>query len=128
MVRNEKRIMAIEDSNSKALVATDKNDDIDWTKEFDAEPRDNICYDSALTEKMDLMHFSTGATMSDVHQYLSSLSAMAYKLRGNSIRNLKDYAIIDSGCSGSRQRQDKLFLYWFKEIKGEVMWLMEIDF
>ncbi|GJR53421.1 hypothetical protein Tco_1403942 [Tanacetum coccineum] len=28
----------IEDSNSKALVATDNNEDIDWTKEFDAEP------------------------------------------------------------------------------------------
>ncbi|GJW41407.1 putative ribonuclease H-like domain-containing protein [Tanacetum coccineum] len=27
-----------EDSNSKALVATDNNEDIDWTKEFDAEP------------------------------------------------------------------------------------------
>ncbi|GJT40807.1 ribonuclease H-like domain-containing protein [Tanacetum coccineum] len=37
--RNEKRIVAIEDSNSKALVATDNNEDIDWTKEFDAEPR-----------------------------------------------------------------------------------------
>ncbi|GJX27963.1 ribonuclease H-like domain-containing protein [Tanacetum coccineum] len=36
--RQEKRIVAIEDSNSKALVATDNNDDIDWTKEFDAEP------------------------------------------------------------------------------------------
>ncbi|GJR79041.1 putative ribonuclease H-like domain-containing protein [Tanacetum coccineum] len=35
---NEKRIVAIEDSNSKALVATDNNEDIDWTKEFDAEP------------------------------------------------------------------------------------------
>ncbi|GKB44853.1 putative ribonuclease H-like domain-containing protein [Tanacetum coccineum] len=34
----EKRIVAIEDSNSKALVATDNNEDIDWTKEFDAEP------------------------------------------------------------------------------------------
>ncbi|GJU97246.1 ribonuclease H-like domain-containing protein [Tanacetum coccineum] len=34
--RQEKRIVAIEDSNSKALVATDNNDDIDWTKEFDA--------------------------------------------------------------------------------------------
>ncbi|GJV04286.1 ribonuclease H-like domain-containing protein [Tanacetum coccineum] len=32
--RNEKRIVAIEDSNSKALVATDNNEDIDWTKEF----------------------------------------------------------------------------------------------
>ncbi|GJT83942.1 zinc finger, CCHC-type containing protein [Tanacetum coccineum] len=28
----------IEYSNSKALVATDNNEDIDWTKEFDAEP------------------------------------------------------------------------------------------
>ncbi|GJR76514.1 hypothetical protein Tco_0088879 [Tanacetum coccineum] len=35
--RNEKRIVAIEDSNSKALVATDNNEDIDWTKEFDAD-------------------------------------------------------------------------------------------
>ncbi|GJV55628.1 ribonuclease H-like domain-containing protein [Tanacetum coccineum] len=34
----EKKIVAIEDSNSKALVATDNNEDIDWTKEFDAEP------------------------------------------------------------------------------------------
>ncbi|GJR07813.1 ribonuclease H-like domain-containing protein [Tanacetum coccineum] len=38
--RNEKRIVAIEDSNSKALVATDNNEDIDWTKEFDAEPNE----------------------------------------------------------------------------------------
>ncbi|GKC22398.1 putative ribonuclease H-like domain-containing protein, partial [Tanacetum coccineum] len=36
--RQEKRIVAIEDSNSKALVATDNNEDIDWTKEFDAKP------------------------------------------------------------------------------------------
>ncbi|GKF39403.1 hypothetical protein Tco_0119464, partial [Tanacetum coccineum] len=36
--RQEKRIVAIKDSNSKALVATDNNEDIDWTKEFDAEP------------------------------------------------------------------------------------------
>ncbi|GJX79688.1 hypothetical protein Tco_0327837 [Tanacetum coccineum] len=36
--RQEKKIVAIEDSNSKALVATDNNEDIDWTKEFDAEP------------------------------------------------------------------------------------------
>ncbi|GJR52139.1 retrovirus-related pol polyprotein from transposon TNT 1-94 [Tanacetum coccineum] len=35
---NEKKTVAIEDSNSKALVATDNNEDIDWTKEFDAEP------------------------------------------------------------------------------------------
>ncbi|GJQ96046.1 putative ribonuclease H-like domain-containing protein [Tanacetum coccineum] len=36
--RMEKKIVAIEDSNSKALVATDNNEEIDWTKEFDAEP------------------------------------------------------------------------------------------
>ncbi|GJT83180.1 putative ribonuclease H-like domain-containing protein, partial [Tanacetum coccineum] len=36
--RQEKRIVAIEDPNSKALVATDNNEDIDWTKEFNAEP------------------------------------------------------------------------------------------
>ncbi|GJR45522.1 hypothetical protein Tco_1313625 [Tanacetum coccineum] len=38
MVLQEKKTVAIEDSNSKALVATDNNEDIDWTKEFDAEP------------------------------------------------------------------------------------------
>ncbi|GJT24719.1 putative ribonuclease H-like domain-containing protein [Tanacetum coccineum] len=38
MVVQEKKTVAIEDSNSKALVATDNNEDIDWTKEFDAEP------------------------------------------------------------------------------------------
>ncbi|GJT65011.1 hypothetical protein Tco_1016491 [Tanacetum coccineum] len=32
--RQEKKIVAIEDSNSKALVATDNNEDIDWTKTF----------------------------------------------------------------------------------------------
>ncbi|GJR63857.1 hypothetical protein Tco_0624278 [Tanacetum coccineum] len=36
--RQEKKTVAIEDSNSKALVVTDNNEDIDWTKEFDAEP------------------------------------------------------------------------------------------
>ncbi|GKG30881.1 hypothetical protein Tco_0423369, partial [Tanacetum coccineum] len=33
--RQEKKTVAIKDS--KALVATDNNGDIDWTKEFDAE-------------------------------------------------------------------------------------------
>ncbi|GKB25463.1 putative ribonuclease H-like domain-containing protein, partial [Tanacetum coccineum] len=60
---NEKRIVAIEDSNSKALVATDNNEDIDWTKEFDAEP-------------MDLM-ILTRATKSDVAPV--SLSLDGYK-------------------------------------------------
>ncbi|GJW26785.1 hypothetical protein Tco_0040596 [Tanacetum coccineum] len=32
------KAMELKDSNSKALVATDNNEDIDWTKEFDAEP------------------------------------------------------------------------------------------
>ncbi|GJS78527.1 hypothetical protein Tco_0728408 [Tanacetum coccineum] len=36
--RNEKKIVAIEDSNSKALVATNNNEEVDWTKEFDDEP------------------------------------------------------------------------------------------
>ncbi|GJY25484.1 hypothetical protein Tco_0400210 [Tanacetum coccineum] len=37
-LQNDEEDVAIEDSNSKALVATDNNEDIDWTKEFDAEP------------------------------------------------------------------------------------------
>ncbi|GKB87462.1 hypothetical protein Tco_0959734, partial [Tanacetum coccineum] len=36
--RKEKKIVAIEDSNLKALVTTDNNEEIDWTKEFYAEP------------------------------------------------------------------------------------------
>ncbi|GJT86026.1 ribonuclease H-like domain-containing protein [Tanacetum coccineum] len=36
--RQEKRIVAIEDSNSKALVATDNNEDIDWVQGIAAEP------------------------------------------------------------------------------------------
>ncbi|GJR37465.1 hypothetical protein Tco_1213149 [Tanacetum coccineum] len=36
--RQEKKIVAIDVSNSKALVATDNNEEIDWTKEFDAKP------------------------------------------------------------------------------------------
>ncbi|GJV73195.1 hypothetical protein Tco_1493190 [Tanacetum coccineum] len=78
--RNEKRIVAIEDSNSKALVATDNNEDIDWTKEFDAEP-------SSCT-------FGTRWTEED----------------------LKDYAIIDSGCSGS-MTGDKDKLSDFKRVQ-----------
>ncbi|GJT87381.1 putative ribonuclease H-like domain-containing protein [Tanacetum coccineum] len=38
--RMEKKIVAIEDSNLKALVATNNNEEIDWTKEFDVEPID----------------------------------------------------------------------------------------
>ncbi|GJW24007.1 hypothetical protein Tco_0037818 [Tanacetum coccineum] len=36
----EKRIVPIEDSNSKALVAKDSQGEIDWTKEFDDDPMD----------------------------------------------------------------------------------------
>ncbi|GJW11750.1 hypothetical protein Tco_1577577 [Tanacetum coccineum] len=79
--RKEKKIVAIEDSNSKALVATDNNEEIDWTKEFDAEP--NL----ALLDKMDLV-ILTGATKLMIH----SVSAlMANKLREE---DLKDYSII----------------------------------
>ncbi|GJU27918.1 ribonuclease H-like domain-containing protein [Tanacetum coccineum] len=48
--RQEKRIVAIEDSNSKALVATDNNEDIDWTKEFDAKTPKWTLAMMALTE------------------------------------------------------------------------------
>ncbi|GKB03242.1 ribonuclease H-like domain-containing protein [Tanacetum coccineum] len=34
----EKKIVPIEDSNSKALVAKDSQGEIDWTKEFDDDP------------------------------------------------------------------------------------------
>ncbi|GKG30525.1 hypothetical protein Tco_0423013, partial [Tanacetum coccineum] len=35
--RNEKRIVAIEDSNSKALMALTEVEQDDWSMEFDAE-------------------------------------------------------------------------------------------
>ncbi|GJV66851.1 putative ribonuclease H-like domain-containing protein [Tanacetum coccineum] len=38
MVVRKRRLWLLEYTNSKALVATDNNEDIDWTKEFDAEP------------------------------------------------------------------------------------------
>ncbi|GJV60757.1 retrovirus-related pol polyprotein from transposon TNT 1-94 [Tanacetum coccineum] len=48
--RNENRNVAIEDSNSKALMATDNNEDMIGPKEFDAEPSTSITLD-----KMDLV-------------------------------------------------------------------------
>ncbi|GKE62543.1 ribonuclease H-like domain-containing protein, partial [Tanacetum coccineum] len=79
---NEKRIVAIEDSNSKALVTTDNIEDIDWTKEFDVEP---------VTFAMIAL---TGVEQDDWSMEFD-------EEHGNPEEDLKDYAIIDSGCSRS---------------------------
>ncbi|GJR71785.1 ribonuclease H-like domain-containing protein [Tanacetum coccineum] len=127
--RQEKRIVAIEDSNSKALVATDNNEDIDWTKEFDAEPVTLAMM--ALTEveqddwsmEFDAEHVHFGQDGLGDFDWSNkaddtpvSLALMAT----NSEEDLKDYAIIDSGCSGS-MTGDKDKLSDFKEFKGGYM-------
>ncbi|GJS52760.1 putative ribonuclease H-like domain-containing protein [Tanacetum coccineum] len=61
--RNEKRIVAIEDSNSKALVATDNNEDIDWTKEFDAEI--TVTYAMMVTDWRAIQRRSQGTMLID---------------------------------------------------------------
>ncbi|GJT55218.1 hypothetical protein Tco_0990272 [Tanacetum coccineum] len=81
----EKRIVPIEDSNSKALVAKDSQGEIDWTKEFDDDPvtfaivalngieEDDwsmeIDADHVDLDKMDL-EFLTGAKKLAKHQLL----------------------------------------------------------
>ncbi|GJW37601.1 putative ribonuclease H-like domain-containing protein [Tanacetum coccineum] len=147
--RNEKRIVAIEDSNPKALVATDNNEDIDWTKEFDAEP---VTYammaltgveqdDWSIEFDAEHMHFGQDglddfdwsnkaddapislalmATNSEIRvpqDVLSRSTGWKFLSKGNPEEDLKDYAIIDSGCSGS-MTGDKDKLSDFKEFKG----------
>ncbi|GJT57208.1 ribonuclease H-like domain-containing protein [Tanacetum coccineum] len=112
--RNKKRIVAIEDSNSKALVATDNNEDIDWTKEFDAEP---VTYammaltgvkqdDWSMEFDAEHVHFGQDGLgdfdwSNKADDTPVSLALMATNSEGNPEEDLKDYAIIDSGCSGS---------------------------
>ncbi|GKA56140.1 ribonuclease H-like domain-containing protein [Tanacetum coccineum] len=128
--RKEKKIVAIEDSNSKALVATDNNEEIDWTKEFDAEPVTFAMM--ALTEleeddwSMEIdaepVHFGQDGLgdfdwSNKADDTPVSLALMATNSEGNPEEDLKDYAIIDSGCSGS-MTGDKDKLSDFKEFKG----------
>ncbi|GJS31017.1 ribonuclease H-like domain-containing protein [Tanacetum coccineum] len=128
--RQEKKTVAIEDSNSKALVATDNNEDIDWTKEFDAEP---VTYammaltgveqdDWSMEFDAEHVHFGQDGLgdfdwSNKADDAPVSLALMATNSEGNPEEDLKDYAIIDSGCSGS-MTGDKDKLSDFKEFKG----------
>ncbi|GJS15371.1 ribonuclease H-like domain-containing protein [Tanacetum coccineum] len=114
----EKKTVAIEDSNSKALVATDNNEDIDWTKEFDAEP---VTYAMMALTGVEQDDWSMEFDAEHVHFGQVDLTAIYMKepsntpklinLRetqgskatnqGNPKRKLNDYAIIDSGISSS---------------------------
>ncbi|GJY13797.1 gamma-glutamyltranspeptidase 1 [Tanacetum coccineum] len=173
----------------KALVATDNNEDIDWTKEFDAEP---VTYammaltgveqdDWSIEFDAEHMHFgqdglddfdwsnkvddapvslalmatnsevpycskcskfgieSSNSMESDISSGDETLTDSTYenfkrekaykavppptgtiippRANGNPEEDLKDYAIIDSGCSGS-MTGDKDKLSDFKEFKG----------
>ncbi|GJW91372.1 ribonuclease H-like domain-containing protein, partial [Tanacetum coccineum] len=86
----EKRIVPIEDSNSKALVAKDSQV-FDWSEEADNAP-------------VALALMATSSTDSSNSE-------------GNPEEELKDHAIIDSGCSGS-MTGDKDKLSDFKDYKG----------
>ncbi|GJW93477.1 hypothetical protein Tco_0173149 [Tanacetum coccineum] len=110
--------------------STDNNEDIDWTKEFDAEPVTFAMM--ALTEveqddwsmEFDAEHVHFGQDGLGDFDWSNkaddtpvSLALMATNSEGNPEEDLKDYAIIDSGCSGS-MTGDKDKLSDFKEFKG----------
>ncbi|GJR91046.1 hypothetical protein Tco_0215057 [Tanacetum coccineum] len=94
--RNEKRIVAIEDSNSKALVATDNNEDIDWTKEFDVEP---VTYAMmALTGVRTMM---IGSIEFDAeHMHFDNMYLM---ILGNPVRNKAEDAPVTARTRYHRQ-------------------------
>ncbi|GJR71019.1 integrase, catalytic region, zinc finger, CCHC-type containing protein [Tanacetum coccineum] len=121
----------LKDPNSKALVATDNNDDIDWTKEFDAEPvsfsrhhammalTGGLGLSLALVKERDPFHLGDESlTDSAVRNFKrEKATKLVPQPTGKSREDLKDYAIIDSGCSGS-MTGDKDKLSDFKEFKG----------
>ncbi|GJT76051.1 hypothetical protein Tco_1042776 [Tanacetum coccineum] len=88
--------VSLEDANlkiqSKALVATDKNEDIDWTKEFDAEPS------TCTLDKMELDDFDWSNKADDA---LVSLALMATnsELLQNEVLNKQRY-LSDKSCIG----------------------------
>ncbi|GKA03082.1 hypothetical protein Tco_0675863 [Tanacetum coccineum] len=166
--RQEKKTVAIEDSNSKALVATDNNEDIDWTKEFDAEPttfammalteveKDDWSMEFGIAEQCPFGQDGLGGfcwsnkdddtPVSLLNGYKTHRFTKQSKQCGQESRtkrhgnkgskslhlfdtipeeDLKDYAIIDSGCSGS-MTGDKDKLSDFKEFKGGYSSLMEM--
>ncbi|GJX48191.1 ribonuclease H-like domain-containing protein [Tanacetum coccineum] len=111
--RNEKRIVAIEDSNSKALVATENNEDIDWTKEFDAEPKGSTVGSQAVlpqTVKKSAM-ISPEQTWKPKGNYLDSVNRWAIQKKIS-----KDYSIIDMDALEVKTG-DKDKLSDFKEFK-----------
>ncbi|GJZ19619.1 putative ribonuclease H-like domain-containing protein [Tanacetum coccineum] len=128
-----KGIVPIEDSNSKALVATDNNEDIDWTKEFDAEPvtfammalteleEDDWSMEGDLMQIRALWNRWTRSPSSqnsvDQGSRKKGFGHKGEEIQKKRRRFLKDYAIIDSGCSGS-MTGDKDKLSDFKEFKG----------
>ncbi|GJT77445.1 hypothetical protein Tco_1044170 [Tanacetum coccineum] len=80
----------------------------DWSIEFDAE---HMHFGQDGLDDFDWSNKADDA--------LVSLALMATNSEGNPEEDLKDYAIIDSGCSGSMTGDnDKLSLSDFKEFKG----------
>ncbi|GKF29372.1 hypothetical protein Tco_0095714 [Tanacetum coccineum] len=107
----EKRIVPIEDSKSKALVAKDSQED-DWSIEIDANHVD------LGQDRLGVFDWSEEADNAPVALALMATSSTdSSNSEGNLEEELKDHAIIDSGCSGS-MTGDKDKLSDFKEYKG----------
>ncbi|GJR54541.1 putative ribonuclease H-like domain-containing protein [Tanacetum coccineum] len=80
----ERKFVPIQDSSSKAMAAQDNQREIDWSKEFDDEP---------VT-----LALMAASSLSD--------STSSSNTEGNPKEELKDHAIIDSGCSRTPRKND----------------------
>ncbi|GKF61131.1 hypothetical protein Tco_0181185 [Tanacetum coccineum] len=113
-------IVPIEDSNSKALVEKDSQGEIDWTKEFDDDPVTfamvalNGIKEDDWSIEIDADHVDLGQDGLGILDWseeadnapialalMATSSTDSSNSKGNPEEDLKDYAIIDSGCSGS---------------------------
>ncbi|GJY71732.1 hypothetical protein Tco_0475435 [Tanacetum coccineum] len=137
MVVMKKWIVAIEDQLKSLGGNRESNEDIDWTNGICCEI--NMQFGQRWTDDFDwsqtklMMQPISLAFEATNKRYLTvPIVVMSYKLllekyqkkeiifqsaRNEILEDLKDYAIIDSGCSGS-MTGDKDKLSYFKEFKG----------
>ncbi|GJW10363.1 putative transposase-associated domain-containing protein [Tanacetum coccineum] len=125
--RNEKRIVAIEDSNSKPSVESDTMKIIDWTKECDAEQ-------IVQFDKMDLVILYMEQQINEDDTRISSFDSINQRHtkavphpQGNPEEDLKDIAIFDSGCSGSMTGMTRTNCRILKSFKGWLCRLLDND-
>ncbi|GKE81675.1 ribonuclease H-like domain-containing protein, partial [Tanacetum coccineum] len=130
MVVRKRRLWLLKIQTQKPWWQQTNNEEIDWTKEFDAEP---VTFAMMALSELEEDDWSMEIDAESVHfgqdglgdfdwsnkadDTPVSLALIATNLEGNQEEDLKDYAIIDSGCSGS-MTGDKDKLSDFKEFKG----------